>query len=111
MRMDVSSIQTPLRIRGATESCEDSPLSIQHSQSTGGGQEPRRRDAEREGSHSTLDDNPLSDVHGAVRLMRWVAWTRRRRALVGRSHDGWKGMFYLVVTRLLICDRELLHRD
>jgi len=40
MRMDVSSTQAPLRIRVATETGEDSTLSIQSSQSAGGGQEP-----------------------------------------------------------------------
>jgi hypothetical protein len=38
----------------------------------------------------TYDDNPLGDGRGVVRLMRRVGWTRRRRALVERSHDGWK---------------------
>ncbi len=31
---------------------------------------------------------PLGDGRGVVRIMRRVGWTRRRRALVGRSHDG-----------------------
>jgi hypothetical protein len=67
MRMDVSSIQAPLRIRVATENCKDSPLSIQHSQSVGGGQEPRRRGTDREGSHSTYDGNPLGWLaHGHI---------------------------------------------
>jgi hypothetical protein len=44
MRMDVSSTQAPLRIRVATESGEDSTLSIQRSQSAGG--EPRSRGVE-----------------------------------------------------------------
>ena len=57
MRMDVSSTQATLRIRVATESSEDSTLSIQRNQSAGG--EPRRRSAEREGSHASNDDNPL----------------------------------------------------
>ena len=47
MRMDVSSIQAPLRIRVATEISENSPLSIQRSQSAGGDKEPKRRGAER----------------------------------------------------------------
>jgi hypothetical protein len=59
MRMDVSSTQAPLRIRVATEFGEDSTLSIQRSQSVGGGQKPRRRSAEREGSHSSKDGNPF----------------------------------------------------
>jgi len=41
---------------------------------------------------TTCDVNPLGDGRGAVRLMRRVGWTRRQRALVGRSHDGWKRM-------------------
>ena len=44
VRMDVSSIQAPLRMRVATESGEDSTLSIHRSQSAGG--EPRSRGVE-----------------------------------------------------------------
>ena len=36
---------------------------------------------------------PLGDGRWAVRLLRRVGWTRRRRSLVGRSHNGWKGVF------------------
>ena len=45
-----------------------------------------------EGVHSTYDVIPLGDGRGTVSLMRRVGWTRRQRALVGRSHDGWKRM-------------------
>jgi len=69
MRMDVSSM------RGATESGEDSTLSIHRSQSAGGGQKPRHRSAEREGSHSSNDGNPLVDGRLTVRRMRRVDWT------------------------------------
>ena len=109
MRMDVSSIQAPLRIRVATENCKDSPLSIQRSQSAGG---VRRRNAEREGSHSSKDGNPLVDGRLTVRRMRRVdldvlsAWAIRRWRPLFEGE-----MYYKVVTRLLICDRELLHRD
>ena len=62
MRMDVSSIQAPLRMRVATESGEDSTLSIHRSQSAGG---VKRRSVEREGSHSRKDSNSLVGVeHG-----------------------------------------------
>jgi len=49
MRMDVSSIQATLRMRVATESSDDSTLSIHRSQSAGG---VRRRNVEREGAHN-----------------------------------------------------------
>jgi hypothetical protein len=58
-----------------TENVEDSPLSIQRSRSAGGGQKPRRRSAEREGSHSNNDGNPLVDGRLTVRRMRRVDWT------------------------------------
>ena len=62
MRMDVSSIQAPLRMRVATEGGEDSTLSIHRSQSAGG---VRRRSVDREGSHSSFDSNPLVGIaHG-----------------------------------------------
>ena len=73
MRMDVSSM------RGATESGEDSTLSIHRSQSVVGGQKPRHRSAEREGSHSSNDGNPLVDGRLTVSRMRRVVgtcWTR-----------------------------------
>jgi hypothetical protein len=75
MRMDVSSIQAPLRMRVATEIGEDSTLSIHQSQSVGGGQKPRRRSAEREGSHSSKDGNPLVDGRLTVRRMRRAVGT------------------------------------
>jgi hypothetical protein len=75
MRMDVSSIQAPLHMRGATERGEDSTLSIHRNQSSGGGQKPRRRSAEREGSHSSNDGNPLVDGRLTVRRMRRVVGT------------------------------------
>ena len=62
MRMDVSSIQAPLRMRVATESGEDSTLLIHRNQSAGG---VKRRSVEREGSHSRKDSNSLVGVeHG-----------------------------------------------
>ena len=78
MRMDVSSIQAPLRMRVATEIGEDSTLSIQWRQRAGGGQKPRRRSAERQGSHSSNDGNPLVDGRLTVRRMRRVDWTVER---------------------------------
>jgi hypothetical protein len=45
---------------------------IQHSQSSGG---VRCRSADREGSHSSKDVNPLVDVRLTVRRMRRVDWT------------------------------------
>jgi len=75
MRMDVSSIQAPLRMRVATESGEDSTLSIHRSQSACGGQKPRRRSAAREGSHSRNDGNPLVDGPLTVRRMQRVVGT------------------------------------
>jgi hypothetical protein len=57
------------------EDVEDSPLSIQRSQSAGG---VRRRNAEREGSHSSKDGNPLVDGRLTVRCMRRVGWTVER---------------------------------
>jgi hypothetical protein len=50
-------------------------------------------------------------VEGATMATPWrralgpCRRTRRRRALVGRSHDDWKGMYCKAVTRLLIWDR------
>ena len=58
-----------------TENVEDSPLSIQHGQIAGG---VRRRSAEREGSHSSKDGNPLVDGRLTVRRMRRVDWTVER---------------------------------
>jgi hypothetical protein len=59
-----------------TENVEDSPLrSIQRSQIAGG---VRRRSAEREGSHSSKDGNPLVDGRLTVRRMRRVDWTVER---------------------------------
>jgi hypothetical protein len=84
MRMDVSSTQAPLRIRVVTERGEDSTLSIQRSQSAGGGQEPRRRGvalrARTDGSfqHRERDGNPLVDGRLTVRRMRRVDWTVER---------------------------------
>jgi hypothetical protein len=75
MRMDVSSIQAPLRMRVATKGGEDSTLSIHRSQSVGG---VRRRSVEREGSHSRKDGNPLVDGRLTVRCMRRVDWTVER---------------------------------
>jgi len=69
MRMDVSSIQAPLRMRVATENGEDSTLSIHRSQSAGGG---NRRSEEREGPHSRENGNPLG-------------WLARGRIASGRG--------------------------
>jgi hypothetical protein len=61
---------------------------------------------------TTKDGNPLVDGRLTVRRMRRVdldvlsAWAIRRRRPLFEGE-----MYYKVVTRLLICDRELLHRD
>ena len=58
-----------------TENVEDSPLSIQRSRNADG---VRCRSAEREGSHSRKDGNPLVDGRLTVRCMRRVGWTVER---------------------------------
>ena len=70
MRMNVSSIHRHCAFVLRTENVEDSPLSIQHSQSAGG---VRRLSVEREGSHSSKDGNPLVDGRLTMRRMRQVS--------------------------------------
>ena len=72
MRMNVSSIHRHCAFVVRTENVEDSPLSIQRSRNADG---VRCRSAEREGSHSRKDGNPLVDGRLTVRLMRRVDWT------------------------------------
>ena len=79
-----------------TENVEDSPLSIQRSRSAGG---VRRRNVEREGSHSRKDGNPLG----------WLAIERGARGRgFGRSngiHFGWKKSARSQGTRVVLLNQ------